>query len=229
VIRHWHVPVIAQTVGGAPASTLVNDHASLVVPGCGPVVVNAGQSGYYRTLYNPQAFASLSASYAKLAPIDQLGVLDDTLALGLAGSQSASSVLDLIKATPTDANPLLWGNIAGMLMDLNHYYREGDPGQAAFDAFAIAKLEPVLNQIGWEAKAGEPTTVAILRNRLIITLGRTSDRSIGHAGSIAHNHHGGSGLQCRPGDLGSAACTGTDGKNFSGKGHFICTAGHGEG
>jgi aminopeptidase N len=178
VIRHWHVPVIAQTVGGAPASTLVNDHASLVVPGCGPVVVNAGQSGYYRTLYNPQAFASLSASYAKLAPIDQLGVLDDTLALGLAGSQSASSVLDLIKATPTDANPLLWGNIAGMLMDLNHYYREGDPGQAAFDAFAIAKLEPVLNQIGWEAKAGEPTTVAILRNRLIITLCDLGDQDV---------------------------------------------------
>lgn len=178
MMRHWHVPVIAQAVGGATASTLVNGEASLVVPGCGPVVVNAGQSGYYRTLYNPQAFAALSASYAKLAPIDQLGVLDDTSALGMAGLQPASSVLDLIKATPSDANPALWGNIAGVLRSLHRYYRDGDPGQAAFQAFAIAKLEPVFQQIGWEAKAGEPATVAILRDELINTLCDLGDQNV---------------------------------------------------
>jgi aminopeptidase N len=178
MMRHWHVPVIAQTVGGAPASTLVDGKASLVVPGCGPVVVNAGQSGYYRTLYSPQAFAALSASYAKLAPIDQLGLLDDTSALGLAGLEPASSVLDLIKATPSDTNPVLWGNIAGVLEGLNLYYRDSDPGQAAFRAFAIAKLEPVFNQIGWQAKAGEPTTVAILRDQLINTLSDLGDQNV---------------------------------------------------
>jgi aminopeptidase N len=178
MMRHWHVPVIAQTVGGAPASTLVDGKASLVVPGCGPVVVNAGQSGYYRTLYSPQAFAALSASYAKFAPIDQLGLLDDTSALGLAGLEPASSVLDLIKATPSDTNPVLWGNIAGVLEGLNLYYRDSDPGQAAFRAFAIAKLEPVFNQIGWQAKAGEPTTVAILRDQLINTLSDLGDQNV---------------------------------------------------
>jgi aminopeptidase N len=178
IMRHWHVPVIAQTVGGKPTSALVNGEASLVVPGCGPVVVNAGQAGYYRTLYNPQAFAALAADYAKLAPIDQLGMLDDTSALGLAGLQPASSVLDLIKATPVDADPVLWENIAGVLGSLNRYYRDGDPGQAAFQAFAMAKLEPVFNQIGWEAKAGEPATVAILRNDLIATLCDLGDQNV---------------------------------------------------
>ena len=178
MMRRWHVPVIAQTLGSASASTLVNGTASLDVPGCGPVVVNAGQSGYYRTLYNPQAFAALSASYAKLAPIDQLGLMDDSEALGLAGLQPASSVLDLVKATPSDANPVLWGNIADELGGLNRYYRDSDPGQAAFRAFAIARLEPVFNQIGWEAKAGEPATVAILRNQLIDTLCDLGDQNL---------------------------------------------------
>ena len=178
MMRHWHVPVIAQTVGGAPASTLVNGRASLVVPGCGPVVVNAGQGGYYRTLYSPESFAGLSANYAKLAPIDQLGLLDDSWALGLAGLEPASSVLDLIKATPKDADPVLWDNIAGVLGGLDHYYRDGDAEQAAFRSFAIAKLEPVFSQVGWEAKAGEAAPVAILRNRLIGTLGSLGDQSV---------------------------------------------------
>jgi hypothetical protein len=178
MMRHWHVPVIAQTLGNAPVSTLVNGDTSLVVPGCGTVVVNAGQSGYYRTLYTPQAFATLSADYAKLAPIDQLGLLDDTSALGLAGLEPASSVLDLIKATPDDANPVLWENIAGVLGGLNRYYRDGDAGQAAFRAFAIAKLEPVFKQVGWEAKPGEAAPVAILRDHLIGTLSDLDDPSV---------------------------------------------------
>ncbi len=53
----WRVPVIAQAVGGEPVRTVVEGGAAtLEVPGCGPVVVNAGQSGYYRTLYAPAQF-----------------------------------------------------------------------------------------------------------------------------------------------------------------------------
>lgn len=178
IMRHWHVPVIAQALDRKSASTLVDGKASLVVPGCGPVVVNAGQGGYYRTQYSPQAFAALTADFGKLAPIDQLGVLDDTSALGLAGLQPASSVLDLIKATPVDANPTVWDNIAGVLGSLNLYYRDSDPGQAAFRAFAIARLEPVFSQVGWEAKNGEETTVAILRDELINVLCDLGDQRV---------------------------------------------------
>jgi aminopeptidase N len=174
----WHVPVIAQSLGGVPVRTLVNGHASLVVPGCGTVVVNAGQSGYYRTLYAPAAFASISSSYAKLAPIDQIGVMDDTWALGMTGLQSASSVMDLIKATPSDADPVLWGNITDTLSTLNDYYRGTGVRQAQFRTFAIGRLEPEFNRIGWEPKAGEASTVAILRNELIGTLGNLGDDNI---------------------------------------------------
>ncbi|HUA80011.1 MAG TPA: M1 family metallopeptidase [Dyella sp.] len=178
MMRHWHVPVTAQTVGGQPASTLVNGQASLVVPGCGPVVVNAGQTGYFRTLYTAQDFAALSADYAKLAPIDQLGLMDDTSALGLAGLQPASGVLDLIKATPVDANPVLWGNITQELGGLSRYYRDGDPGQAAFRTFAVSRLEPVFQQVGWTAKSGELAPVAILREQLIYTLSALGDENV---------------------------------------------------
>jgi aminopeptidase N len=55
----WRVPVIASTVGGAEVRGLVQGGAaSLSVPGCGALVVNSGQTGYYRTLYTRRCSTS---------------------------------------------------------------------------------------------------------------------------------------------------------------------------
>ena len=175
----WHVPVIAKTLSGEPARTLVTDgHATLEVPGCGPVVVNAGQSGYYRTLYGAAQFDAIKDSFSKLAPIDQLGVMDDTWALGMVGLQSSSDFLDLAKATPVTADPKIWGDIAGDLSSLDSYYEDDKARQQTFRKFAIARLQPVFARVGWEAKAGEPDPVKILRNDLIGTLGSLGDPAV---------------------------------------------------
>ena len=181
----WRVPVIAQTLdaqvlgSGKEAHTLVTDgNAMLDVPGCGTVVVNAGQSGYYRTLYAPAQFASIKRDFAKLAPIDQLGIMDDTWALGMAGLQPASDYLDLAQATPAAADPQIWGDIAGTFDSLNNYY-DGDPARrAALRAFAIARLTPVFERVGWIAKPGEPDPVKNLRNKLIDTLSALDDPKV---------------------------------------------------
>ena len=97
----WRVPVIAQVPGHEPARTLVTGRkGTLVVPGCGAVVANAGQSGYYHSLYAPALFQTLREQFPHLATIDQLGVMADAWALGLAGLQPASDYLALVDATP---------------------------------------------------------------------------------------------------------------------------------
>ena len=178
----WRVPVIASTLGSkATARTLVTGgKATLQLAGCGPVIVNAGQSGYYRTLYTPAQFARVQADFAKVAPIDQLGILSDSWSLGLAGQQPVSDFLDLAAATPIDADTQVWQKISQTFSGLNHYY-DGEPvRQQRFRAFALARLTPVFDRIGWNAKAGEPDTVGILRRELISTL---SD--LGAAGVLA--------------------------------------------
>ncbi|MFC3813944.1 M1 family metallopeptidase [Lysobacter sp. GCM10012299] len=175
----WRVPVIAQAVGGEPVRTIVEGGSgSLEVPGCGPVVVNAGQSGYYRTLYSPEQFASIRAGFAKVAPIDQLGLMGDTWALGLAGLQSPANYLDLVKATPAASDPQIWGDIAGKLDSLNDYYQGDVARQARFRKFAIAQLAPAFARIGWDEKAGEADPVKILRTRLIDTLSSLGDDKV---------------------------------------------------
>ena len=174
----WHVPVIAQGIGGKAVRTVVDGQASLVVPGCGPVLVNAGQSGYYRTLYAPAQFAAIKAGFRRLAPIDQLGVMSDTWSLGMAGLQPVSDFLDLAMATPDEADPQIWDEVAGSFASLNDYYRGDARRQAAFRAYAIKRLSPVFARVGWEARPDESVPTTILRSHLINTLSGLGDNTV---------------------------------------------------
>jgi aminopeptidase N len=173
----WRVPVTLQVAGSShQVHTLVADgKASVSVPGCGPVIVNAGQSGYYRTLYAPNQFGALAAGFAGLAPIDQLGLLSDSWALGMGGMQPASGFMDLANAATPAADPQVWGKIARIFGTLHGHYSADPARQKRFDQFAISRLAPVFKQVGWNAKDGENATVATLRAELIETLSDLND------------------------------------------------------
>jgi aminopeptidase N len=175
----WHVPVVASVVGGVPARTVVEDgSATLQLPGCGPVLVNAGQAGYYRTLYAPGQFSALRGDFGKLAALDQLGLMNDVWALGLAGLQPVSDYLGIARAVPADADPQVWSDVAASFNTLDDYYRGDDVHQAALRKFALATLEPAFARVGWTASAGESDPVTILRTNLIGTLAALGDQSV---------------------------------------------------
>ena len=180
----WRVPVTVQALGdekggGGTAKTLVTGgKGSVTVDGCGPIVVNAGQSGYFRTQYGPERFAGIVQNFAKLAPIDQLGVISDAWSMGLAGYQPATDFLELAKATPADTDPQVLSKVASTFSAIDSYY-EGMPAErAAFRKLAIAQLRPLLTKVGWTAKPGEADNVAILRADLIGALGGLGDSEV---------------------------------------------------
>ena len=175
----WHVPVIAAALGGPQARTLVTGGTgSLTVAGCGPVVVNSGQAGYYRTLYTPDMLARLTSVYGRLKVIDQLGLLADAWGLGLAGYQSPAATLDLVDAMPANANPRLVGRVATILGEVHGLYQGDKAHQAMVARHAAARLGPALARIGWTAKPNEPATTAILRADLIRALGEMGDPAV---------------------------------------------------
>jgi aminopeptidase N len=176
---HWNVPVVARPLGGEAVRTLISDgKATLELPSCDPVLVNAGFSGYYRTLYEPAALAALTERFGALAPIDQLGLMGDTWAQGMAGLESPADYLDLVSAVPDDAEPRIWGEVAGALSTLDDYYRGDEARQRRLGAFGIARLSPVLDSIGWEAGEAEAAPVTILRTELIGALSALGDRRV---------------------------------------------------
>ena len=176
----WRVPVLLQAVGAAePVRALVTGgQATVAVPGCGPVIVNAGQTGYYRTLYAPAQFARIVDSFPRLASIDQLGILADTWALGRAGVQPVSDTLDLALATPPEADARIWGQVADVLRAIDDAVRDDAGLREDFRRFAGARLGPVFARVGWVPREGEPAPVAILRDELIETLGVLGDPAV---------------------------------------------------
>jgi aminopeptidase N len=175
----WRVPVIAQTVGGTTARAVVSGgKASMTLQGCGAVLVNAGQSGYYRTLYTPKSFAALAESFAAIPTIDQLGLLADSWSLGMAGLMPASSFMDLTDNASVDAAPQVWQKIAGVLAGLHDSYEDKPEQRAALDRFTRARLALVFARIGWTAAEDEAAPVANLRETLIRALGKVGDESV---------------------------------------------------
>src|SRR6185503_20257758 len=113
------------------------------IAGPGTIVVNWGQAGYYHTLYTPPLVQDLADHFGQLDAADQLGLLYDSAALGLAGYQPLSDMLHFGEKAKAAADPLVTTGLADQLAGLASFYR-GLPGQAAYQSFARALLQPAL-------------------------------------------------------------------------------------
>lgn len=177
--RRWEVPVLARAGNSAVARQVVaGGSGTLTLPGCGPVLINAGQAGYYRTLYSPAALTALRGDFAKLAPIDQLGLLGDNFALAYAGYQPMGAALGLLAAVPRDANQKLLGDAAGRYSALYGMFDDQPAVRKAIAASGTAALSPAMQRLGFDARAGEPALDGILRSQLLGTLGTLGDAKV---------------------------------------------------
>ena len=176
-ILSWRAPMQIQELDGSPIKERMISRTS--PQSAGPaVVVNAGQLGYYRVTYDRPSFAPLVENFAKLTAADQFGLLNDGLALGMAGEQPISNYLRLSAALPANADPMVWREQARTLAGIDGYYSPG-ARRAAFRAWSSRLFAPVLARIGYDAKAGEPPTDAVLRETLLLALSQLGDPSIG--------------------------------------------------
>lgn len=174
----WNVPVMAQTVGSAPQRLILQGKGTVTLPGCGAYIVNAGQTGYYRSLYPAANMAALAKDFTRLSSMDQIGLMADNFQLGLGGYEPIGLALDLIDAVPAKASPAVLAEVPGYLSS-SYTMLEGDKAaQARVAAYASARLTPVLTGVGYDAKAGEGPQVPVLRSSLISTLGDMGDKAV---------------------------------------------------
>jgi aminopeptidase N len=169
----WKVPMTVRAADGSLHPLLLDGRAEMTLPGCGAVIVNGGQKGYFRTLYTPQMLQPLAASLDTFANADQLGLVRDNLALSDAGYQDYAPSLDLLTGLESDANPVVaesavarWGSLYDVLED----------GQAKDRLSAHVRSEwyPRLEQLGFDPRQGESVADLSLRSQLISSLGAMS-------------------------------------------------------
>jgi aminopeptidase N len=178
--RRWQVPVSVRLAGTTTqAKVLVGSgKAQVVLPGCGVALVNAGQSGYFRTVYEPQTLQGLVGAFSSLDDIDQLGILQDSWALGLGDRTTPTDALKLIDALPLKANPQVWIAAIDIAREVDRLYRGFPVEQAQWRKRTITRLTPLMQSLGWTAQADESDTTGILRNDLIAALGSFGETSV---------------------------------------------------
>lgn len=175
--QHWRVPLLIEAGDAQPVRTVLQGSASLQLPGCGPVVVNGGQLGYFRTLYSTPMLEKLRKALPQLAPIDQIGLVRDNLALAAAGYQQGAPALDLLAAVPRNANPVVARSAVGRWSGL--YDELENVSDKASLAAELRKLWlPRLEALGYEPRADEPLVDANLRSTLIAALGKMGDATV---------------------------------------------------
>jgi aminopeptidase N len=176
--RNWRTPVTVAGLG-APWRTVVSASASAfkAAPAGATPLLNAGQTGYFRSRYSPELEQRIVAALPSLAAEDQLGLIYDSLTLGEAGYGPMDDFLAVARAAQGVDDPVVLRALAIQLVDVDDLYR-GQPGRAAFQAFARARLAPAFAKVGWDPKPGEADNAAILRRTLITILAELDDPAV---------------------------------------------------
>jgi aminopeptidase N len=175
----WHVPVKIGALGGGSSDGIVSGpgNTAMTVKGCPPMVVNLGKQSYFRTQYDAKDHAALVAQFPKLALTDQLGTLGDDMALARGGYQDLGVYFDTLDAVPQNADPLVWSVVADDIGGFAGLYRDTPLEQPLRDK-AETILAPILQRVGFEAKADEPPYAIDLRSGLISQLGVDGDPAL---------------------------------------------------
>ena len=177
--QRWNVPVIARILGQAPATSVVSGGAgTMTLPGCGTVLVNAGQSGYYRVLYSADMMAALKEAFPKLAAIDQLGLLNDSQGLAYAAYQPLGTALALVDAVPAAASQRVTEDNVSTFSYLYGLYDKDPARQAKLAKLASERFGPTLDKLGMKQAVTDSTLDANLRSALISTLGYMGDPKV---------------------------------------------------
>jgi len=190
--QKWRLPLEVGPMTGPGKTVLLEGETTL---GAGPLLVNMGQTGYARVLYD-SSFDALASHFGKLAPIDQLGLLNDASALGNAGYAPADRLLALLSALPADANPVVWTRVVRLLDGLDIHYASM-PQRAAFRSFALRLLAPLAARLGTAPAANESSNIAVLRTALSQAQATFGDAAVIERARKTFDSHKGTAAQQR--------------------------------
>jgi aminopeptidase N len=177
----WEVPVTLAAGRQARSLVLGKDAQKVAFDGCQtPVLVNAGDAGYFRVRYDAASFARLREAFGTLGAADRIGLLADTFALAESGRRPFIDYLSLVASGGQGRGATEWRGIVEQLQTLDLALR-GTPAQAALRAWSRGVLAPELERLTWTPGAADDSQTLSLRADLIDALGRFEDD-----GTIAH-------------------------------------------
>jgi aminopeptidase N len=178
--QRWQVPVAVGPLRALqPSETVLLQGEREVAAGrCGePVKLNLGDIGYYRVEYDAASRAALAKSIALMAPADRVNLIADSWALVEAGRAEPRSYFELVDELGQDDSRAVWDLVTRTFGRLDFLARDRAE-RPALRTYARAKLRAAFNRLGWDPRGRESDDAALMRTRLIRTLGDLGDEEI---------------------------------------------------
>ena len=174
----WRVPVLERPLDGKNIwRGVVQRSAPVEIADRTGVMVNEGQAGYFRALYDPSLLKSVATHFRGLSAENQLGVLNDSRALGYSGYEPLTDFLSLAAQADAKMDVRVQDALAGKMQGIDRLYNDL-PGQSAFRVFGRKLLNPLFAAVGWDAKPKENDNVALLRESLLAALSQFDDPAV---------------------------------------------------
>ncbi|MDB5182867.1 MAG: puromycin-sensitive aminopeptidase [Candidatus Saccharibacteria bacterium] len=158
---HWPVPVLGPA--DAPESFT---SAQAVYTTAAPAKINQGQSGFYRTVYDPSSIAEFASIIVNFSPLDRLGLLSDSFEAAKSGYTPLNSALQLLAAYEAESNSAVWDIIAMNIGEIRRVM-DDDAVRDAIKPFIVKLTARELNRLGWEEKATDSHFDKLLRPTII--------------------------------------------------------------
>jgi aminopeptidase N len=176
----WKIPLTYSVAGeNAPVSLLMTSKSVELPNAAGDraVKLNVEGAGNYRVQYDEASWKLLLADLPKLSVADRVNLLTDAWALVQANRAPMSLYLGLVEKLPTKTELAEREQIIHVF-DFTNRLLAGEPQREQFQKYARSVLRPTFNEVGWDAKAGEPVKMALLRASVIKALGDLGDQEI---------------------------------------------------
>ncbi len=169
--NNWLIPVITAPLQDRDRSTkvLLSSDALGIAVTDGPLLVNAGGTGFFRVRYDHASYADLLANIDQLRDIERYNLADDTWALIVAGRLELVRLAELAAGLRNERDAFVWSVIIGALETLSVLVPPSKFDELA--ALTRDLLGPQLERNGWEPSGNDDEQTPILRSSLVSALG----------------------------------------------------------
>ena len=150
----WGVPLCVRRGAERNCSLLTEQTAQVTISGIGPVMPNAGGTGYYRFELPRTEWNRLIASSASLPSGEAIALADSLRASFMAGRADAGQLAALARTMVRNADSYASGAAFDGLQALYDWELMDEPAKAAYRAFVARTFRPIAKQLGFDPRAG---------------------------------------------------------------------------
>ena len=150
----WGIPLCMRQGDIRQCTLLTGNSATVTIKSAGPIMPNAGGTGYYRFELPAKEWDALIAATPSLKGGEALAVMDSLNASFYAGRASADQLIAGARALAANPDSYASGDATGLLQAMADRGVIGESAKPQFRAFVDALYAPQLKALGFDPRAG---------------------------------------------------------------------------